>query len=62
MECKHEQYEIRERIYSNGAIHYVPQCLVCGRAAGNPVPKTSIDYRPRSWVLSPDDNETGELF
>lgn len=29
-ECRHEHFETRRRVVSNGAVHIVEQCLACG--------------------------------
>ena len=41
-DCKHEHTEIRERTFSNGTVHYQPQCLKCGRAASGCVKREFV--------------------
>lgn len=43
-ECDHsEATELRIYTARNGAEHYRPQCLACGRPAGQNVPKSSVE-------------------
>ena len=51
MSCSHAKTEIRVRTYINGTTHYVPQCLFCGEAAGNALPKASIEWLPPAWDI-----------
>ncbi len=40
-DCEHVNKSVRIRTISNGSLQYVPQCLHCGRAVGNPIKKES---------------------
>ncbi len=40
-DCEHEHKAVRVRTISNGSTQYVPQCLRCGKAVGNPLKKDS---------------------
>lgn len=40
--CKHEKLEIREVTLSNGAKHFLKQCMRCGELVGSAIAKASI--------------------
>ena len=51
-ECEHcdcDNYEIRVRKIANGTTQYVPQCLICGFAIGNPLKQSDFPNRPPEW-------------
>lgn len=41
-DCSNTEFELRRRVIGNGGIQFVYQCLRCGRAVSNAVPKTAI--------------------
>lgn len=51
-ECQHPRTELRARTISNGAVQIVPQCLDCGRACGNPVPRRAVKGSPAPFDVA----------
>lgn len=48
-ECAHSEQSLRKRIYSNGSIHYVYQCMDCGR------PSSAIPHKEALRLLGGDE-------
>lgn len=58
-QCKHDRSELRKRIFPNGGVQYVKQCLVCGYAISNPIAKDKIQEIDN---VKEFDNELKELW
>lgn len=55
--CKHDNTEIRKKVYSNGNVHYVLQCLLCGARSGQSIRKDTINYDPPEWDSSVEEEQ-----